>query len=172
MTTLLPPELVALARRVVEANVAAGRKLTLAESCTGGLVSAAITEIPGSSETLEASFVTYGYEAKEQLLGVNHDMLHTLGAVSMATVWAMARGALERSGADIAVAVSGVAGPGGGSAQKPIGTVVFARAIKGEPEEDIHAVRKDFGENLSRSEVRLQAALYALELLLPETPDP
>lgn len=168
----LPKTLVDLARRVVEENTAAGRTLSLAESCTGGLVSAAITEIPGSSAVLRASFVTYDYEAKEHLLGVNHDMLHTFGAVSLTTVWAMARGAQAKADADVAVAISGIAGPAGGTPKKPVGTVVFARANRGDGEDDSHAVRMDFGETLSRSEIRLKSALYALELLLPDTPDP
>ena len=167
MTYSLSKEITALAKRVVDENLAIGRTISLAESCTGGLVSAAITEIPGSSEVIGASFVTYSYDAKEHILGVNHDILHTLGAVSTATAWAMARGALAKSGADVAVAISGIAGPGGATPQKPVGTVMFARAIKGEPEEECHAFRKDFGDTLSRAEVRHQAVLVALELLLP-----
>lgn len=162
--SLLPPDLVALARRVVEENRAAGRMIALAESCTGGLVSAAITEIPGSSAVFGLSFVTYSNEAKQQILGVPADIIDTLGAVSPATAWAMARGALERSNADVAVAISGIAGPDGGSDQKPVGTVVFARCLRGSD-----AVDTD--ERLiaasSRAEVRHQAALVALELLLP-----
>jgi nicotinamide-nucleotide amidase len=167
--TLLPAELVAAAARVIAANRAAGRTVALAESCTGGLVSAALTEIPGSSEVLLAGFVTYADEAKHALLKVGGDTLETFGAVSVAVAWAMARGALEKSGADVAVAITGVAGPGGGSPRKPVGTVVFARADKGADPADIHADRKDFGD-LGRGGVRLQAALVALELLMPPAP--
>jgi len=167
--TLLPPELVAAATRVVEANRAAGRRVAVAESCTGGLVAAALTEVPGSSDVLEAGFVTYADTAKRALLKVGGEILETFGAVSIATAWAMAQGALERSGADVAVSITGIAGPGGGSDKKPVGTVVFARAIKGADPNDVHADRRHFGD-LGRGGIRLQAALCALELLLP--PDP
>ena len=124
MTYLLPAELVDLARKVVAANIAAGRTVALAESCTGGLVSAAITEIPGSSDMFEAGFVTYSDDAKIAGLNVNQDVIGTFGAVSIATAWAMAQGALEASDADVAVAITGIAGPDGGTHQKPVGTVV------------------------------------------------
>ena len=162
--SLLPGEVIALARRVVEENTAAGRKVALAESCTGGLVCAALTEIPGSSAVFERGFVTYSNEAKQTELGVAPDLLDALGAVSVACVYAMAQGALERSGADVAVAISGVAGPAGGSDQKPVGTVVFARMVRGE--ESPEAEERAFAEK-TRAGVRLQATLCALELLLP-----
>ncbi len=161
---LLPDDIVTLARRVVEENAAAGRKIVLAESCTGGLVAAALTEIPGSSAVLDRSFVTYSNEAKQGELGVASDIIEAFGAVSIACVYAMARGALENSDADVAVAISGVAGPGGGSDTKPVGTVVFARLKKGQ--EDPEAEDRLF-ENTGRSGVRRQATLCALELLLP-----
>ena len=126
--SLLPEEIVNLARRVVDENRAIGRRVALAESCTGGLVAAAITEIPGSSAVLDRSFVTYSNEAKKETLGVAGDVIDAFGAVSIACVYAMAQGALEHSDADVAVAISGIAGPDGGSEQKPVGTVVFARA--------------------------------------------
>jgi len=128
MDSLLPAELIDAARRVVEANRAAGRTVALAESCTGGLVAAALTEIPGSSDVFGAGFVTYSNEAKMRLLKVNSDVLETFGAVSIAVAWSMAQGALANSDADVAVAITGIAGPGGGSEKKPVGTVVFARA--------------------------------------------
>ena len=161
---LLPKELVALARRVIEQNAAAGRRVALAESCTGGLVAAALTEIPGSSAVLDCGFVTYSNEAKMESLGVPRDIIDTLGAVSVATAWAMAQGALKHSQADVAVAISGIAGPDGGSEQKPVGLVVFACAKRGSEEGD--AEERQF-EATSRAEVRRQAALVALELLLP-----
>lgn len=166
MDTILPPELVAAARRVVEANIAAGRKITVAESCTGGLVAAAITEIPGSSAVMDTGFVTYSNEAKIARLKVSQNVLDTFGAVSIATAWSMAQGALAASGADVAVAITGIAGPDGGSEKKPVGTVVFARAEKGDDPANVVADRRDFGD-LGRGGVRLQAALCALELLLP-----
>ncbi len=166
MDTILPAELVDAARRVVEANRALGRRVSLAESCTGGLVAAALTEIPGSSEVLEAGFVTYSNEAKVALVRVSSDVLETFGAVSVATAWSMAQGALEASGADVAVAITGVAGPGGGSEKKPVGTVVFARAERGGDPAKVVADLRHFGD-LGRGGIRLQAALCALELLLP-----
>ena len=162
---LLPTNVVELATKVVDANRDTNRTLVLAESCTGGLVSAAITEIPGSSSVLDRGFVTYSNESKMEMLGVPQDIIETFGAVSIACVWAMAQGALANSNADVAVAISGVAGPGGGSATKPVGTVVFARAVRGhdgEPEGEL----KSFGD-LGRGEIRRQATLCALELLLP-----
>ena len=161
---LLPEEVIALARRVVEENRAAGRKVAVAESCTGGLVAAAITEIPGSSAVLDRGFVTYSNEAKHEALGVSEDILAAFGAVSVACVYAMARGALERSKADVAVAISGVAGPDGGTDSKPIGTVVFARAVRGSDKPDAESKLFDAQD---RAGVRLQATLCALELLLP-----
>jgi len=163
--SLLPSEIEELARKVVEANVAAGRTVALAESCTGGLVAAAITEIPGSSAVLDRGFVTYSNEAKMESLGVPLDIIETFGAVSIACVWAMAQGALKHSNADVAVAISGIAGPGGGTTLKPVGTVVFARASRGDnakPEGEL----KVFAD-MNRAEVRRHAALCALELLLP-----
>jgi nicotinamide-nucleotide amidase len=162
----LPQELVEAARKVVEANRAAGLRLAVAESCTGGLVAAALTEVPGSSDVFEAGLVTYSDEMKRKLLGVSEDVLDTFGAVSVAVAWAMAQGALERSGADTAVALTGIAGPGGGSDRKPVGTVVFARARRGEDPKEITADRKEFGD-LGRGGIRLQAALCALDLLMP-----
>lgn len=164
--SLLPQSLVDKARQVVEANFAAGRRLAIAESCTGGLVSAAITEIPGSSEVFEAGYVTYSNAAKIGQLKVSEDVVDTFGAVSVATAWAMARGALEASQADVAVAITGIAGPGGGSPLKPVGTVVFARAERDADPAKIIADQKLF-EAGSRSGVRIQAALCALELLMP-----
>jgi nicotinamide-nucleotide amidase len=161
---LLPDDITALARRVVEENRAAGRKIALAESCTGGLVAAAITEIAGSSAVLDRAFVTYSNEAKKEALGVAGDVIDAFGAVSIACVYAMAQGALEHSDADVAVAISGIAGPDGGTEQKPVGTVVFARAMRGTEEREAESKLFAAGD---RSEVRRQATLCALELLLP-----
>ena len=162
--SLLPEDVVALARRVVEENAAVGRKVTVAESCTGGLVAAAITEIPGSSAVLDRGFVTYSNEAKRESLGVASDIIDAFGAVSIACVYAMAKGALERSNADVAVAISGVAGPDGGTPNKPVGTVVFARAVRGSDKPEAESRLFD-GQD--RSGVRRQATICALELLLP-----
>ena len=161
---LLPADIVALAARVVAENAAAGRKVALAESCTGGLVAAALTEIPGSSAVLDRSFVTYSNEAKRETLDVPEDIIDAFGAVSPATVWAMAQGALKHSRADVAVAISGIAGPNGGTANKPVGTVTFARSLRGSDEIETEERLLD---GSSRAIVRYQATLVALELLLP-----
>ncbi|MEJ2408550.1 MAG: CinA family protein [Novosphingobium sp.] len=163
-TLFFPQDLVSLAERVIAENKAAGRTIALAESCTGGLVCAALTEIPGSSAVLDRGFVTYSNEAKQELLGVQSDILEAFGAVSPATAWAMAQGAIKASNADVAVAVSGVAGPDGGTDMKPVGTVVFALAIRGDDE--VNAEQKLI-DGASRAEIRHHAALVALELLLP-----
>ena len=168
---VLPEELLEAARKVVEANRERGKKIVLAESCTGGLIAAALTEIPGSSDVLEAAFVTYANEAKIDMLGVSQDVLETFGAVSIAVAWSMAQGALARSSADVAVAITGIAGPDGGTERKPVGTVVFARARRGADPKEIVADRKEFGD-LGRGGVRLQAALCALDLLIPVEPAP
>jgi nicotinamide-nucleotide amidase len=165
LEALLPEDIDTLAKRVVEENIAVGRKVVLAESCTGGLVAAALTEVPGSSAVLDRGFVTYSNEAKLESLGVPLEIIETFGAVSIACAWAMAKGALERSQADIAVAISGIAGPGGGTDLKPVGTVVFARVargVEGEPEGEL----KRF-EPTSRADIRREATICALELLLP-----
>ena len=163
---LLPQELYDKAKQVVDANRQHGRRIAVAESCTGGLVCAALTEIPGSSEVFEAGYVTYSNASKIDDLGVSSEVVETFGAVSVATAWAMARGALASSNADVAVAITGIAGPGGGTPSKPVGTVVFARAERGGDPSQIVADQKLFDEN-TRSGVRLQAALCALELLMP-----
>ncbi|MGB5485134.1 CinA family protein [Parasphingorhabdus sp.] len=168
MKNLLPRELVALATKVIEKNRAAGRRITVAESCTGGLVAAALTEVPGSSDVFDCGFNTYSNEAKQKMLGVSGDLLETFGAVSIAVAWEMAQGALNNSDCDVAVAITGVAGPGGGTEKKPVGTVVFAKAEKGKNTDDVIADRKNFGDDKSRADIRLQAVLVALELLLPE----
>jgi nicotinamide-nucleotide amidase len=168
---VLLEKLVEAARLVIDANRAAGLRVAVAESCTGGLVSAALTEIAGCSDVFEGGFVTYANEAKAEMLGVSSDVLDTFGAVSVATAWSMAQGALKRSRADVAVAITGIAGPGGGSARKPVGTVVFALARRGQDPKDISADSREFGD-LGRGGIRLQAALCALELLMPPVASP
>ena len=164
MNSLLPADIAELAKRVVEENRAAGRTIALAESCTGGLVAAAITEIPGSSAVLDRGFVTYSNEAKQGELDVPADIIDAFGAVSVACVYAMAKGALENSDADVAVAISGIAGPEGGTELKPVGTVVFGKAVRGE---DTPSADERLFEGEDRAGVRRQATLCALELLLP-----
>ena len=166
MDTLLPKQLVDKAREVIEANRKAGRRIAVAESCTGGLVSAALTELAGSSDVFEAGYVTYSNASKISQLKVSEDVVDTFGAVSVATAWAMARGALAASDADIAVAITGIAGPGGGTPSKPVGTVVFACAERGADPAKIVADQQQLEDN-GRAGVRLQAALCALDLLMP-----
>lgn len=168
MDSLLPPELVEAAGEVIAANRAAGRRIAVAESCTGGLVCAALTEIAGCSDVFEAGYVTYSNAAKTGALKVSADVIDTFGAVSIAAAWAMARGALAASGADVAVAITGIAGPDGGTPGKPVGTVVFGLAERTPPDAAITADSKHFDAAEGRSGIRLAAALCALELLLPQ----
>ena len=119
------------ARRVLDAARARGVRIATAESCTGGLVAGALTAIAGSSDVVEAGVVTYSNAAKTALLGVPADLIARHGAVSAQTARAMAQGALERTGADLSVAVTGIAGPGGGTPDKPVGLVYFATAMNG-----------------------------------------
>jgi nicotinamide-nucleotide amidase len=164
---MLPSAVAKLAQEVITKNAALGRTIVTAESCTGGLVAAALTEIPGSSAVLQSGFVTYSNEAKIETLKVGEELIDTFGAVSVAVAWAMAQGALKRSSADVAVAISGVAGPDGGTPSKPVGTVVFALAERGKDPEDVVADKIQFGEDKSRAEIRMAATSHALQLLLP-----
>ena len=139
----------------------AGLKVATAESCTGGLIAGLLTEIPGSSSVVERGFVVYSNEAKQDLLKVPAETIRMKGAVSEATARAMAEGALEASRADIAVSVTGVAGPDGGSAEKPVGLVHFACARRGAP---TVAREARFGD-IGRGNVRLASVRVAVELL-------
>jgi len=150
----------ALAERVLDACRAQGWTLATAESCTGGLVAGALTEIAGSSDVVDRGFVTYSDAAKMAMLGVSQVTLDTYGAVSEQTAGAMAKGALERAGVDLAVSITGIAGPGGGSATKPIGLVHFAAATR---QRLIHH-EKRYGD-VGRSEVRRLSVTEALSML-------
>ena len=156
-----------LATAVLANNRAAGRKVAVAESCTGGMVSVALTDIAGSSDVFSAGFVTYSGHAKQSQLDVSSEILETFGEASLATAWAMATGALENSDADVAVAITGIAGPGGGSEKKPVGMVVFARALRGQDPDDYFTQRVQF-ESTDRTAIRHHATLFALDLLQPE----
>ena len=138
-------------------------RLAIAESCTGGLIAGCVTEIAGSSRVFDRGFVTYSNEAKTELLGVPVDLLAQLGAVSAEVASAMAAGALERSGAGLAVSVTGVSGPAGGSAEKPVGTVFMAVARRGEAPQ---AHRFQFDGD--RTAVRLATVDKALDLLIAQ----
>jgi len=154
-------EIDAAARRVLVA--AQARKLTVAtaESCTGGLVAGALTEVPGSSATVECGFVTYSNAAKQAMLGVKAETLADHGAVSGETAREMVLGALARSGASLAVAITGIAGPGGATPGKPVGLVWFAAAAQ---DGRVGLVERRFGD-LGRSEVRRLSVLQALGML-------
>ena len=157
-------ELVLLAGKVLDRLRADGRHLATAESCTGGLVSAALTEVPGSSDAFDRGFVTYSNGAKEELLGVCGAVLAEFGAVSQEVARQMATGAVARSAADVAVSVTGVAGPGS-SGRKPEGRVCFAVAVGASA----RSWQVDFGP-VGRARVRRAAAGHALNLLLREVP--
>ena len=133
MCTLFPDDLLRDAERLLSELQQRSLLLAVAESCTGGLVSGLLTEIPGASAVLERGFVTYSNAAKEELLGVDASLLARYGAVSEEVARAMADGALARAGADVTVVVTGIAGPDGGNTEKPVGLVYIAGASKGSP---------------------------------------
>jgi len=137
---MIPDTLLIEAESLLAACRACGKKLATAESCTGGLIAAVLTAIAGSSDVVERGFVTYSNEAKTELIGVPAELIARRGAVSEDVARAMAEGAIHHSRADIAVAVTGVAGPGGGSAEKPVGLVCFGLARRGEPARSEHHV--------------------------------
>jgi nicotinamide-nucleotide amidase len=149
------------ARRVLTVARARSLRVATAESCTGGLVAGALTEIAGSSDVVECGFVTYSNAAKEAMLGVPAATLKRYGAVSSQTAAAMAVGALKNSSADLAVAITGIAGPGGGSKQKPVGLVFFAAASRNGRQ---LARGRRFGK-IGRTRVRLRSVAQALAML-------
>ena len=153
--------LIAQARDVLAAARARNLRIAAAESCTGGLIAGLLTEIAGSSDVFERGFVTYSNEAKEDLLGVPTDLIHRHGAVSAEVARSMAEGALRHSLAQLAVAVTGIAGPGGGSAGKPVGLVYIAVAKSGHA---ATAQEHRFGD-IGRSAVREKTVAAALDLL-------
>jgi nicotinamide-nucleotide amidase len=151
----------AKATQVLKVFRARGLKIATAESCTGGLVAGALTEIAGSSDVVDRGFVTYSNAAKEAMLGVPAATLKRHGAVSAETAAAMAAGALKNSEADVTVAITGIAGPGGGSAQKPVGLVHFAAASRDGRRLAVH---RHFGK-IGRRRVRERSVAQALALL-------
>lgn len=152
--------MIELAQRVGEALKARGEKLATAESCTGGWVSMALTAVAGSSEWFERGYVTYSNAAKREELGVAEETLRRQGAVSEETAREMAAGAGRKSGAQAALAITGIAGPAGGSAAKPVGTVCFAWACGGKISSETRRFDGD------RESVRRQSVLHALQGLL------
>ena len=159
--SLFPPDLVALGAEVLDLARPRGVRIATAESCTGGLVIGVLTETPGSGDVVDRGLVTYCNDAKTALLGVDADLIALHGAVSEPVVRAMAEGALNGCDAQLAVGITGVAGPTGGSEAKPVGLVWFATAMTGR--ETVVAERR-FGD-LGRSAVRLAAVRHALEML-------
>lgn len=158
---MIDKRLRAAATQVLDLFRARGLKIVTAESCTGGLVAAALTEIAGSSDVVDCGFVTYSNDAKQRMLGVPAATLKRHGAVSGATAAAMAAGALKYSQADVAVAITGIAGPGGGSKQKPVGLVYFAAANR----DGRRLARTRRYGKIGRSRVRKRSVAEALELL-------
>ncbi|TFZ06617.1 CinA family protein [Ramlibacter henchirensis] len=159
-------EITALCIELAERLLARGWMLATAESCTGGLIAAACTELSGSSTWFERGFVTYSNEAKMEALGVDPALLQAHGAVSEVTARAMAFGALRHSQAQVSVAVTGVAGPTGGSVEKPVGTVWFGFSVEGR----LHSERMRFdGDRQAVREASVKHALVRLLELLPVT---
>lgn len=153
-------DVLTLAAAVLDGMRERGLKLVTAESCTGGLIAAALTEIAGSSDVLERGFVTYSNEAKAENLGVPEALLRLKGAVSPEVARAMAEGALARSAADVSLAVTGIAGPAGGSEKKPVGLVYIASAVAhGETKVEEHRFAGD------RAAVRRETVIAALKLV-------
>jgi nicotinamide-nucleotide amidase len=158
---MIDPKLLAAAKHLLDVCRARGLRIATAESCTGGLVAGVLTEIAGASDVVERGFVVYSNAAKESMLGVPASTLKRYGAVSAETAIAMAAGALKNSKADISVAITGIAGPGGGTKQKPVGLVHFAAA--GRTGKRL-ASRRLFGK-IGRRRVRERSVAEALELL-------
>jgi nicotinamide-nucleotide amidase len=158
---MFDPALLHQAERLLQSLRQRGLKLCTAESCTGGLIAGLLTEIAGSSDVVERGFVVYSNEAKMTMLGVPRSIIDWHGAVSEACARAMAEGALKHSNADIAVSVTGIAGPGGGSPEKPVGLVHFACASTGG--ETTH--RRSVFAHANRYEVRLKSVKAALNLV-------
>ncbi len=152
--------LLAQARELLDHARAQGLRIVTAESCTGGLIAALLTEIPGSSDVVERGFVTYSNEAKEDLLGVPGNLIRQYGAVSEPVARAMAEGALKYSLAHIAVAVTGIAGPGGGTAEKPVG-LVYVAAYR----QDRTTLKELRLGDIGRSEIRSRTVAEAMALL-------
>lgn len=162
---MFDPDVLELAKHVLDASRQNGMKITTAESCTGGLIAASLTAIAGSSDVFERGFVTYSNTAKSEMLGVPASLIVEQGAVSGAVACAMAQGAIENSNADIAVSCTGIAGPDGGTEQKPVGTVHLALAQKSPDGIKTEHMACDFGEQ-SRHMIQLLTLKTALELLV------
>ena len=156
-------ELPTMAKIILERFREEKMRIATAESCTGGLVSALLTSIPGSSDVLDRAFVTYSNEAKREMLDVSSENLDKFGAVSAQVAAEMARGAIENSNADVAAAITGVAGPGGGSEEKPVGLVFISVARRVDEGSFVEEFRFS---DLSRDSVRNESVKMAMEMLL------
>lgn len=159
---MFPAALYMLAEKVLDEARKKGLRLATAESCTGGLIAGLLTDVPGSSDVVERGFVTYSNEAKADLLGIPLSLIQDHGAVSEIVARAMAEGAVQKSIAQIAVAVTGIAGPGGGTPDKPVGLVHMAVAREGRT--TLHEEHR-FGD-IGRAEIRLKTVEAALRLIL------
>lgn len=157
----LPPDLVELAKAVMMAAKERAKRIVTAESCTGGLLSGCLTANAGSSDVIDCGFITYSNESKSRLLGVPRDAVTEFGAVSDIVASAMAEGALAQSDADVAVSITGIAGPGGGSKEKPVGLVYMALAQTGAD-----ALVKRYIFAGTRADIRRAAVGAAMEMLL------
>ena len=164
---MFDPDILKCAEAVLAAAKEKNLKLATAESCTGGLIIGVLTEIAGSSSVVDRGFITYSNKSKIEMLGVDQNTLANNGAVSLTTVREMAEGAIQRSMADIAVSVSGVAGPGGGSPEKPVGFVCFGLCARGE---SAYAEENRFGD-IGRRDVRLETVRHALDLIARKIED-
>jgi nicotinamide-nucleotide amidase len=164
---VFPQDLISQAARLIDLYRSKRLMLATAESCTGGLIAGLITSVPGSSDVLDCGFVTYSNQAKTRMIGVPAELIRLQGAVSAEVARAMAEGALAHSAADIAVAVTGVAGPGGGSVEKPVGLVHCAAARKGQPTVTRELRLGDIGRDAVRMETVRVAVAMAYEIAGP-----
>ena len=156
--------IISLTQQLAQILLAKGFKIALAESCTGGLLAAQLTSLAGSSDWFERGFVTYSNQAKEESIGVPKELIERYGAVSEEVALAMAEGVLNHSLAQVSVAITGIAGPGGGSANKPVGMVCFAWGMQVADQIQTRAQTKHFSGD--RQSIREQACVYAIESLL------
>src|SRR3569623_145365 len=157
----MPADVTKLAKDVIAALKVGNMTIATAESCTGGLIAGALTSISGSSDVVYGGFVTYANEAKIAMVGVPYGLLKQFGAVSKEVAIAMAEGAMAAAGTHIAVAVSGIAGPNGGTKEKPVGLVHFAVAT----EDETRHLKKTFDPTWSRDQIRQASVIEALELV-------
>lgn len=160
------PSITLLTQQLAQTLLAKGFKIALAESCTGGLLAAQLTSLAGSSDWFERGFVTYSNQAKEESISVPKELIERYGAVSEEVAKAMAEGVLKNSLAQVSVAITGIAGPGGGSANKPVGMVCFAWGMRVADQIQTRSQTKRFSGD--RQSIREQACVYAIESLLTQ----